>query len=147
MLYFNEFSDVAYKFGDEVDPTIFQDISIFAEVVDQVKNDITFLNSFTIQEGFRPDQVSQILYDTPLHYWTFYLINDNIREQGWPLIRNEFEEYIKKVFPNTTLTTRDSALVSKFKVGQTVTGNSSGVTGKIIKRNIDLGQLLSLIHI
>ena len=82
------------KFGDEVDPTIFQDISIFAEVVDQVKNDITFLNSFTIQEGFRPDQVSQILYDTPLHYWTFYLINDNIREQGWPLIRNEFEEYI-----------------------------------------------------
>ena len=142
MLYFNEFSDVAYKFGDEVDPTIFQDISIFAEVVDQVKDDITFLNSFTIQEGFRPDQVSQILYDTPLHYWTFYLINDNIREQGWPLIRNEFEEYIKKAFPNTTLTTRDSALVTKFKVGQTVTGNSSGVTGKIIKRNIDLGQLV-----
>ena len=98
MLYFNEFPDVTYKFGDEVDPTVFQDISIFAEVIDQVKDDITFLNSFTIQEGFRPDQVSQILYDTPLHYWTFYLINDNIREQGWPLIRNEFEEYIRKAF-------------------------------------------------
>lgn len=142
MLYFNEFPDISYKFGDEVDATVFQDISIFAEVIDTVKDDITFLNSFTIQEGFRPDQVSQILYNTPLHYWTFYLINDNIREQGWPLVRNEFETYIRKVFPNTTLTTRDADLVSKFKVGQTITGNSSGATGKIIKRNIDLGQLI-----
>ena len=142
MLYFNDFPDVAYKFGDEVDETIFQNISVYAEVIDQIKSEVTFLNTFTIQEGFRPDQVSQILYDTPLHYWTFYLLNDDIREQGWPLIRHEFEEYIKKAFPNTTLTTRDSALVSKFKVGQTVTGNSSGASGKIIRRNIDLGQLI-----
>ena len=142
MLYFNDFPDVGYKFGDEVDETIFQNISVYAEVIDQIKSEVTFLNTFTIQEGFRPDQVSQILYDTPLHYWTFYLLNDDIREQGWPLIRHEFEEYIKKAFPNTTLTTRDSALVSKFKVGQTVTGNSSGASGKIIRRNIDLGQLI-----
>ena len=142
MLYFNDFPDVGYKFGDEVDETIFQNISIYAEVIDQIKSEVTFLNTFTIQEGFRPDKVSQILYDTPLHYWTFYLLNDDIREQGWPLIRHEFEEYIKKAFPNTTLTTRDSALVSKFKVGQTVTGNSSGASGKIIRRNIDLGQLI-----
>ena len=142
MLYFNDFPDVGYKFGDEVDETIFQNISVYAEVIDQIKSEVTFLNTFTIQEGFRADQVSQILYDTPLHYWTFYLLNDDIREQGWPLIRHEFEEYIKKAFPNTTLTTRDSALVSKFKVGQTVTGNSSGASGKIIRRNIDLGQLI-----
>ena len=142
MLYFNDFPDVGYKFGDEVDETIFQNISVYAEVIDQIKSEVTFLNTFTIQEGFRPDQVSQILYDTPLHYWTFYLLNDDIREQGWPLIRNEFEEYIKKAFPNTTLPTRDSALVTKFKVGQTVTGNSSGASGKIIRRNIDLGQLI-----
>ena len=142
MLYFNDFPDVGYKFGDEVDETIFQNISVYAEVIDQIKSEVTFLNTFTIKEGFRPDQVSQILYDTPLHYWTFYLLNDDIREQGWPLIRHEFEEYIKKAFPNTTLTTRDSALVSKFKVGQTVTGNSSGASGKIIRRNIDLGQLI-----
>ena len=142
MKYFKDYEDVLYLFGSNEQQTLTPNLSIYVDVIDQVKDDITFLNSFTIQEGFRPDQVSQILYDTPLHYWTFYLINDNIREQGWPLIRNEFEEYIKKAFPNTTLTTRDSALVTKFKVGQTVTGNSSGVSGKIIKRNIDLGQLI-----
>ena len=142
MLYFNEFQNVSYKFGDEIDQTVFQNISIFADVIDGVKNDITFLNSFTIQEGFRPDQVSQILYGTPIHYWTFYLLNDDIREQGWPLIRHEFEEYMKTAFPNTTLTTRDSDLVTKFKVGQTVTGNTSGANGKVLKRNIDLGQII-----
>lgn len=67
MLYFNEFPDISYRFGDEVDPTVFQDISIFAEVIDTVKDDITFLNSFTIQEGFRPDQVSQILQTKQRH--------------------------------------------------------------------------------
>ena len=141
MLYFNEFSDVTYKFGDEVDPTVFQDISIFAEVVDQVKDDITFLNSFTIQEGFRPDQVSIQLYGTPMNYWTFYLINDDLREQGWPLPRHELENYIKKSFPNTTLNTRDD-ISTKFKIGQTVSGISSGVTGTIIKRNVDFGQIV-----
>ena len=78
MLYFNEFQNVSYKFGNEVDQTVFQNISIFADIIDGIKNDITFLNSFTIQEGFRPDQVSQILYNTPLHYWTFYLLNDDL---------------------------------------------------------------------
>ena len=142
MLYFNEFGKTTYKFGNQLDPVIFQNVSIYSDVLDQVKDSVSFLNVHTIQEGFRPDQVSIQLYGTSLYYWTFYLMNDNLREQGWPLIRNEFEEYIKKAFPNTTLTTRDGALVTKFKVGQTVTGNSSGASGKIIKRNIDLGQII-----
>jgi hypothetical protein len=142
MLYFNEFEDITYKFGNEADPVIFQNITTYADVVDQVKNSISFLNVHTIQEGFRPDQVSIQIYGTPLYYWTFYLLNDNIREQGWPLPRGELEEYIKKAFPNTTLTTRDSALATKFKIGQTISGGTSGVSGKIIKRNIDLGQII-----
>ena len=96
MLYFNEFENLTYKFGDEVDTVIFQNLSIYADLIDEIKNNITFLNIHTIQEGFRPDQVSIQLYGTPLYYWTFYLINDDIREQGWPLIRTELDVYIKK---------------------------------------------------
>ena len=142
MLYFNEFENVSYKFGNEADSVIFQNISSYADIIDEVKNNITFLNVHTIQEGFRPDQVSIQLYGTPLYYWTFFLINDDIREQGWPLIRKELEEYTRKAFPNTTLTTRDASLATKFKVGQTITGGTSSVSGKIIKRNIDLGQII-----
>ncbi len=142
MLYFSQFSNISYNFGDEPDPVVFQNISSYADIIDQIKNDITFANMHTIQEGFRPDQVSIQLYETPLHYWTFYLLNDNIREQGWPLPNQELITYIHKVFPNTTITTRDSSLATKFKIGQTITGNTSGKSGKIIKRNMDLGQII-----
>lgn len=142
MLYFTQFANISYNFGDEPDPVVFQNISSYADIIDQIKNDITFANMHTIQEGFRPDQVSIQLYDTPLHYWTFYLLNDNIREQGWPLPNQELITYIHKSFPNTTITTRDDSLASKFKIGQTITGNTSGKSGKIIKRNIDLGQII-----
>ena len=81
MQYFQDFQNLLYLFGNEDKSTIFQDISRYANVVDQIKDDITFLNLHTIQEGFRPDQVSIQLYDTPLYYWTFYLLNDDLRLQ------------------------------------------------------------------
>ena len=99
MLYFNEFENLTYKFGDEVDTVIFQNLSIYVDIIDEIKNNITFLNVHTIQEGFRPDQVSIQLYGTPLYHWTFYLLNDDLREQGWPLTRHELEVYTKRVFP------------------------------------------------
>ena len=137
MLYCNKFENLTYKFGDEVDTVIFQNLSIYVDIIDEIKNNITFLNVHTIQEGFRPDQVSIQLYGTPLYHWSFYLLNDDIREQGWPLTRHELEVYTKKIFPNTTITTRDADLANKFKVGQTVTGGTTSLSGKIIKRNID----------
>lgn len=141
MLYFNNFANISYNFGDEPDPVAFQNISLYADIIDQIKDNITFANLHTIQEGFRPDQVSIQLYDTPLHYWTFYLLNDNLREQGWPLPNQELITYVQKSFPNTTITTRES-FATKFKIGQTITGNTSGQSGKIIRRNLDLGQII-----
>jgi len=81
------------------------------------------------------------LYGSPLYYWTFYLLNDDIREQGWPLTRLELEAYTKKSFPNTVLVTREP-IATKFKVGQVVTGTSSGASGTIIRRNLNLGQIV-----
>ena len=78
MLYFKDVEKLTYKFGDEPDKVVFQNLSAYADVVDQIKNDLTFANDHTIQEGFRADQVSIQLYETPLHYWTFYLLNDII---------------------------------------------------------------------
>ena len=141
MLYFQDFGTLLYQFGDEEDTTIFQDISRYADVIDQVKDDISFLNYHTIQEGFRPDQVSLQLYNSPNYYWTFYLLNDDIRLQGWPLPNGELLEYIKKNYPNTTITVREP-FATKFKVGQTVTASGSGASGVILRRNLNLGQIV-----
>ena len=85
--------------------------------------------------------MSQKLYGTPVYYWTFYLLNDNLRLQGWPLTNRELEEKVILEYPNTVITTRDS-LTGIFKPGQTVVGSTSGSTGTILHRNVELGQLV-----
>ena len=141
MDFFKDFGDVAYSFGNNELASLTPDISKYVDVIDQIKDDIAFLTYYNIKEGDRPDQVSLQLYGTTLYYWTFYLLNDNIRQQGWPLINIEFQRYVKKIFPNTVLTTREN-ISTKFKVNQTVTGVDTGASGKIIRRNVDLGQIV-----
>ena len=140
MNYFTNFKRINYRFGNETEVEAFQNISTYADVIDQIKDDVAFYNTFQIPEGMRPDQLSMKLYNTPVFHWTFYLLNDKLRLQGWPLTNRELEAKVKRDYPNTVITTRDS-LVGKFKVGQTVVGSQSGVTGKILHRNVDIGQL------
>lgn len=141
MSYFRYFSDVDYVFGDEKLPDLFQNIVIYSNVLDEVKNNIAFYQDYYIQEAERPDQVSYFLYGTSTLHWTFYLMNDKLREQGWPLSNYEVIEKAKSIYNLTTLTTR-TKLTDKFKVGQTIVGNSSNATGKINHRHLDLGQLV-----
>jgi hypothetical protein len=141
MSYFRYFPRVDYTFGDETMPDRFENISIYADIIDQIRNNIAFYEDYYIQDGERPDQVSYTLYDTPDFHWTFYLMNDKIREQGWPLSNREIYEKAQLDFPQTTLTTR-TILTDRFKIGQTITGNTSAATGTIDHRHLDLGQLV-----
>lgn len=140
MLFFKDFEKTDYRFGNEDFPIIFQNLTVYSDVVDQIKNNISFYNLLHINDGFRPDQMSIRLYGTPIYYWTFYLLNDKLRLQGWPLSGNELDVKIKKEFPNTTVTTKES-IATKFKVGRTLAGSESGASGKILHRNLDLGQI------
>jgi len=140
MQFFQDFEKLTYRFGNEETTNVIQDLSTYSAVIDDLKDNISFYNVVTIPDGFRPDQMSIYLYNTPVYFWTFYLLNDNIRLQGWPLDNDELEAKIKKEYPNTVITTTDS-LAGIFKVGRTVVGSESGATGKILHRNLNLGQL------
>ena len=98
MQYFQDFKKLNYRFGNETSFEVFQNITAYADIIDSVKDDAAFYKFEQIYEGFRPDQLSQKLYETPVYYWTFYLLNDDIRQQGWPLINSEFQTYIQKIF-------------------------------------------------
>jgi len=141
MQYFKNFDDVLYKFGDEQSTVAFQDITTYIDVVDQIKDATSFYTYYNIQEFERPDILSIKLYDTPLYYWTFFLMNDKLRQQGWPLTNEELDRIIKKQYPHRVITTRNN-LTGIFKIGQTVTGSSSGATGTIAHRHLDLGQIM-----
>jgi hypothetical protein len=141
MAYFSNFPSVFYQFGNEQTVNSFPDISAYVDIIDQIKDDVNFYRYYTILDGDRPDIVSQKLYGSPLFYWTFFLLNDNLKQQGWPLSVQRLEEKVKEDFPNTTVTTTTN-LTGVFLPGQTITGLSSGAEATIIKRRLDFGQLI-----
>jgi hypothetical protein len=141
--YFQYFPRESYIFGDEAMPDIFQNITRYADVIDQVKDNSSLYEDYYIQDNERPDQVSYNLYGNANFYWTFYLMNNKIREQSWPLSNEKVLEYAQKYYPNKTLTTRDSlsTITGFYKTGDVVEGRSSGATGNIVHRNLDIGQI------
>ena len=142
-MFFANYPTTLYNFGDEKSNTVIQDLSAYVDLIDQIKDNINFYEKYTLQEGERADVLSQKLYGTSAYYWTFYLLNDNLRQQGWPLTNQDIRAKAIADYPNTTLTTRDiNTLFEHFVVGDNVVGSSSGAIGTVLRRNIDLGQII-----
>ena len=143
MTYFNDFPITFYRFGNNTNTTIFKDLSVYSDVVDQVRDASTTYEKYTIIENLRPDQVSYELYGTPDYYWTFFILNDNIKEQGWPLSNNSLLAKAQKVFPDTVVRTNTYLADSTvFVPGAVIRGTVSGTTATISHRHLDLGQFV-----
>jgi hypothetical protein len=139
--YFAPFPLLQYSFGTNEDPVLFQNISTYIDLVDQIKDDISYYQTMQIEEYERPDTLSYKLYGTTDYYWTFYLLNDGIREGGWPLSGADLQAKALIDYPNRVITTRDD-ISATFLPNETVIGLASGSTGKILKRYLDLGQIV-----
>lgn len=146
--YFQQFEKIYYKFGDETSYSLMQNLTQYVDIIDQVKPQQAFIEDYTIKSGDRPDTLSLLLYGDTQYYWTFYLMNDHLRESGWPLMNEEVLDRAKKYYPHRVVTsTNDLATASgnpprDFSVGRQVIGQVSGTVGTIVKRNLDLGQLI-----
>lgn len=124
---------------------------------------------YEIQNGERPDIVSQRLYGTAEYYWTFFVINEFLHDgyRAWPMSQEVAHEYINTEYAGTVITTNpsitpdsDGAVAEytnslagesrdynavdavRFKLNETITGSISGATGTLKKKNIDLNQLV-----
>ena len=148
MLYFRDFSNVLYRFGNETDTVSFNDITTYIDIIDQIKDNIAFYQNAYVREGLRPDQLSIELYGTPIYYWTFFLMNDNLKIQGWPMTNAELFAKMQTEYNHTCLTFRTyfdafdafgERIDTKFAIGRTITSPSA--SGTIVHRNLDLGQV------
>ena len=140
--FFANFPVINYKFGNEENSTIFQNIGAYIKVIDEIADDIAFYSTLFIQDYDRPDSLSYMLYGTTEFYWTFYYLNEDIRESGWPIPQQDILPKAKIDYPHQTIVT--TADISKtFLPGQTATGLGTGnASGIIIKRYLDLGQIV-----
>ena len=164
MSYFSSFKPTVYLFGNEKKYSLFTDISQYADAIDEIKSRSLYYEDYTIPANERPDQTSFRLYGTTEYYWTFFLMNDHLRENGWPLTLKEVTAAAQERYPHQLVTVQLQQLdvvdyydedntpiyrskiigtaPDQFEVGARVTGNVSGTIGTIIKRDLSLGTFV-----
>lgn len=146
MTFFSNFPVVDYNFGDEIDPAFFQNLTAYIDILDQVKDDISFYETYTIRDDERPEVLSQRLYGTMDFYYQFYLLNDKLRQQGWPLSEQDVYSQAREYYPNRTLFT-DRSMHGEFYVGDYVAPNTGAgfvnpdFKARILEKNYDLGTI------
>ena len=141
MPYFPNYPTIDYRFGSEAYIVKAPNLAAYSQIIDDTKNSRSLYADYTILDGQRADHVSQALYDTPKYHWTFFYMNDHLRESGWPLDQVTIDRVIKKNHPNVTLTTTDD-IFSTFLVGSIINGGTSSARGTIVRRNLDMGQII-----
>ncbi len=112
---------------------------------------------YEIKNGERPDITSQRLYGTPEYYWTFFVVNEFLHDgyKVWPMSQELLLEYLNTEYngfaitcdPNVTPTSdggfqTENSIAGKFQLGETLTGGASGCSGTLVRKNIDLNQLI-----
>lgn len=139
--YFKNFPAVPYLFGDEENGSLYQNLSVYVDVFDQVADGIALYSYYEIMDYDRPDTLSYKLYDTVDYHWTFFMMNQHLRYGGWPIALPQVMELSQRRFPNWTVTTEDEMYDNPLP-GTVVTGSLSGTVGTVVSRNLDLGQMV-----
>lgn len=151
--FFRDFPKIQYMFGDAELPVNFQNLSVYIDAFDQVREYKAYYQKYTIKNNERPDQLSLDLYGTVDYYWTFFLMNEHLRTSGWPLPSSQVYAKSQEYYPNIVYTTDGTSLINStgtllplcrsetFAVGQWVYLPVSKKAVKILRINDQLAQI------
>ena len=98
MSFFKNFPLIGYNL--KADGLIINITDIFrnADVNDILADSNNSYFWYNINNGDRPDVVSRILYGDSRYYWTFFIINDHLKDgvlDAWPKSSGELERYLE----------------------------------------------------
>ena len=126
--YFTNFPTVPYLFGDEEQPVQFQKLSKYVDTIDSFRELSSTYIEYEIRDFERPDTLAYALYGKPEYEWTFFLMNERLREVGWPMAAYElqlaaknryFKNYVVKLDVDNAQEV--AAYANIYNVGQSVT--------------------------
>jgi hypothetical protein len=107
--FFSNFPTITYDLFDKGSTVTLTDIVRNVDVNDLVAADnASVYTYYDINNGERPDAVSQSLYGTPEYYWTFFIVNNEMRggiNNSWPLSSQNFEKMIEREYDNYSILT------------------------------------------
>ena len=158
MSFFRQFPKTNYDFQNNGIDTRIVDLFRFVKTDDRYLDDLATYTFYEIKNGDRPDIVSDLLYDTPDHYWTFFVINEHLKSglSGWPMSSEQFEDYMTAEYDGIVIETypvivRDgdgrieehrNSFAERFQLNETVTGILSGATGIVKAIDVQKCQLV-----
>jgi hypothetical protein len=158
MSFFQQFPKAKYDFQNNGIVTNIVDLFRFIKVDDKMLDDLSLYRYYQIRNGDRPDVVSQEVYGASEYYWTFFIVNEQLKSglTAWPMDSQTFDHYIETEYDGVVIETypvivRDgdgqildhrNSLSGRFEVGETVVGFLSGATGKVVRTDVQLCQLV-----
>ena len=108
MSFFSQFPKIQYDINANGVKTDITDMFRYVDVKEGFIDDYTTYAYYDIIEGERPDVVSNNLYGTPDYYWTFFVINESLKQglNTWPksyrqfelMLEQDYEEYSTLIF-------------------------------------------------
>ena len=103
MSFFRNFPLVDYSFNGVVQTSV--DLFRNAKLRDSSVDNITEYLLYEIDDGDRPDNVSYSLYGETDYHWTFFVINENLRNGlgSWPMSSEQFERYLAGKYDDYTV--------------------------------------------
>jgi len=145
-MFFNLFPETQYKIGKQ--SVNISDISRYANVDNILKDEVSLYQFYEISDGDRPDVVSTKLYGNPDYHWTFFLINDRLKNgmNEWPLSYNQLQLYLDiEDYKKFGLQFDSSIAGINYIKPNSIIYNRSGPdvpTAKIIEVNTQFRQLI-----
>ena len=98
MSFFSQFPRINYDINNDGVKTELVDMFRHVDVRDPLIDSISTYTFYEINDGERPDIVSNRLYGTPDYYWTFFAANDFLKDglNVWPKSSRQFEAMLEQ---------------------------------------------------
>ena len=98
MSFFTQFPLSQINVGNQ--PKQIVDLFRHVDVNDVLADNITNYLKVIIGDGERPDNLSQRLYGTPDYYWTFFIVNESLKNglDDWPKATSSIETEFEKEY-------------------------------------------------
>jgi hypothetical protein len=149
MAYFKNFQKVDYDIRGNGFTQSLTNLTHFSKIGTKFLDDVSFYSYYTIAEGERPDMTSYKLYGTTEHYWTLFIINQDLYNafRDWPKATGDLKEYVEEKYSNLACVSAPRGsqgferIAGKFKVGEQVIGGVSDAIGIVVAKNPTLGYV------
>jgi len=132
MSYFSKFPQINYNINNI--NYLMTNIVSYVDINVAGGDSMDFYSFYTIPDGYRPDNVSYELYGTEEYYWTFFLINSDLKDYytHWPKKESSMYDYTKKLYPGQGVKVSE-ADIHKLNINDSITDQSTGTkTGTVI---------------